>query len=70
MEKVILYEHGCPKCKILKMKLDQKGIQYEDVTDVEIMKSKGFKEAPKLEVDGVVMDFKKAVDWVKEQNNG
>lgn len=67
MEKVILYEHGCPKCKILKMKLDQKGIQYEDVTDVEIMKSKGFKEAPKLEVDGVVMDFKKAVDWVKEK---
>jgi glutaredoxin len=67
MENVILYEHGCPKCKILKMKLDQKGIQYEDVTDVEVMKSKGFKEAPKLEVDGVVMDFKKAVDWVKEQ---
>jgi glutaredoxin len=64
MENVILYEHGCPKCKILKMKLDQKGIQYEDVTDVEVMKSKGFKEAPKLEVDGVVMGFKEAVDWI------
>lgn len=67
MSKVILYEHGCPRCKVLKMKLDQKGVQYEDVTDVEVMKEKGFKEAPKLEVDGVVMDFKDAVDWVKEQ---
>lgn len=67
MSKVILYEHGCPRCKVLKMKLDQKGIQYEDVTDVEVMKDKGFKEAPKLEVDGVVMDFKEAVDWVKER---
>lgn len=67
MSKVILYEHGCPRCKVLKMKLDQKGIQYEDVTDVEVMKDKGFKEAPKLEVDGVIMDFKDAVEWVKEQ---
>lgn len=67
MGKVILYEHGCPKCKILKMKLDQNGIQYETVNDVETMKAKGFKEAPKLEVDGTVMDFKAAVDWIKEQ---
>lgn len=67
MGKVVLYEHGCPRCKVLKMKLDQKGIQYENITDVEIMKSKGFQEAPKLDVDGVIMDFKTAVEWIKEQ---
>lgn len=66
-DKVILYEHGCPRCKVLKMKLDQKGVQYEDVTDVEVMKEKGFKEAPKLEVNGKVMDFKEAVKWIGEQ---
>ena len=66
-ETVILYEHGCPRCKILKMKLDQNGIQYESVNDVEVMKEKGFTEAPKLEVDGVVMGFKDAVDWIKER---
>lgn len=66
-EKVILYEHGCPKCKVLKMKLDQKGIQYEDVTDIEVMKEKGFTEAPKLEVNGVVMSFKEATKWIGEQ---
>ena len=33
----------------------------------EIMKEKGFKEAPKLEVGDVVYGFKEAVDWIKEQ---
>lgn len=66
-EAIILYEHGCPKCKILKMKLDQKGIQYQNITDVELMKSKGFQEAPKLEVNGVVMGFADAMKWVGEK---
>ena len=64
---VVLYEHGCPRCKVLKSKLDQKGIKYEDISDVEVMKSKGFQEAPKLDVNGVVMDFKEAVKWIGEQ---
>lgn len=66
-QKVILYEHGCPNCLRLKSRLDEKGIQYEDVTDIELMKEKGFKSAPKLEVDGVVMDFTAAIKWVKER---
>ena len=66
-ESIILYEHGCPRCRVLKMKLEQKHIGYIDINDVEVMKSKGFKEAPKLEVNGVVMDFKEAVDWIGEQ---
>ena len=64
---IILYEHGCPKCKILKAKLDQKGIEYETINDIDLMREKGFKEAPKLEVNGVVMGFKEAADWIKEQ---
>lgn len=67
MSQIILYEHGCPRCRILKTKLDQKGIKYETNNDIDAMMAKGFKEAPKLEVDGTVMDFKQAVDWVKEQ---
>ena len=66
-EKIVLYEHGCPRCKVLKMKLDQKKIQYETVNDVEEMKAKGFNEAPKLEVDGTIMNFKEAVDWVNRR---
>ena len=67
MGKVILYEHGCPRCKVLKTKLDNSSIQYTTVNDVKVMEAKGFTEAPKLEVDGVVMGFKEAVDWLKGQ---
>ena len=64
---IILYEHGCPKCKVLRTKLDQKNIAYKMVNDIEIMRSKGFVDAPKLEVNGVIMNFKEAVDWIGEQ---
>ena len=67
MGRVILYEHGCPNCSVLKMKLDKSGIEYETVNDVAVMKAKGFQSAPKLEVDGRVMDFKEAVEWLKGQ---
>ena len=66
-KKVVLYEHGCPRCKVLKSKLDKSGIKYENINDIEIMKAKGFNEAPKLEVDGVIMDFHDAVKWIGEQ---
>jgi hypothetical protein len=49
------------------MKLDKSGVEYETINDVEVMKAKGFQSAPKLEVDGVIMDFKQAVEWIKEQ---
>jgi hypothetical protein len=49
------------------MKLDTAKIEYEVVTDIKVMEAKGFKEAPKLEVDGVIMNFKEAIDWLKEQ---
>ena len=68
MGKIIkLYQHGCPNCLRLKQKLDEKGVEYENITDKNLMISLGFKSAPKLEVDGEIMDFKQAMEWVKEQ---
>jgi hypothetical protein len=49
------------------MKLDQKGIVYDTVNDIEAMKAKGFQEAPKLEVDGIIYGFKEAIDWLRGQ---
>lgn len=62
-----LYQHGCPNCMRLKKMLDAKHIQYENITDTNLMREKGFTEAPKLEVNGVVMGFKDAKKWVEEQ---
>ena len=62
-----LYSTGCPKCKVLKMKMDKLGIEYNTISDIDVMQEKGFKEVPKLEVDDVIYDFKEAVDMLKEQ---
>lgn len=64
---VILFSTGCPKCKVLTSKLKQKNISYIENNDVELMQEKGFVTVPKLEVDGVVYDFKEAVEWIGEQ---
>lgn len=66
--KIILYSTGCPKCKILKQKLDEKGITYEVCSDVNIMISKGIKSVPLLEVEEKIMTYIDAVNWIKEQN--
>ena len=64
---VVLYSTKCPQCRVLEMKLKQKGVSYEEINDVELMQEKGFMSAPKLEVDGTVYDFKEAVKWVGGQ---
>jgi hypothetical protein len=52
---------------VLELKLKQKNITYEEVSDMGVMKEKGFKSVPQLEVDGVVYDFKEAVEWIGGQ---
>ena len=37
-----LYTIGCPKCSILEKKLDAAHVNYEKVTDKDIMIEKGF----------------------------
>lgn len=64
---VILYSTGCPKCKVLKAKLDSKEISYDIISDTSVMINKGIETVPVLEADGNVMDFKTAVDWINER---
>ena len=64
---VILYSTGCPKCNVLKAKLDNKNIKYDVVSNVDIIMSKGISTVHVLEIDGQLLEFKKAVDWVNER---
>lgn len=64
---VILFSNNCPKCKILKTKLEQSNIKFEEVNNIEIMVQKGFTTVPILEVNGITYGFKDAVEWIKEQ---
>ena len=63
----IYTSESCPKCKILKEKLNLKGIKYKEIQDLEQLVEKGFNFVPVLEVDNIMMEFSQANKWVNEQ---
>lgn len=63
---IIFYTTGCPKCAILKKKLDSAHIPYELNSDVDEMQALGMTEAPALSVGGNLMGFGEAVRWLSE----
>ena len=66
---IIFYTTGCPKCSVLKKKLDMAHIQYEVCRDTEVMQNKGMSSAPALEVEGQLLNFKEAVEWLRGKVN-
>ncbi len=63
---VTLYTTHCPKCKVLETKLGQKNIEFSVIDEEQVMIDKGFMSAPMLEVDGEIMDFSGAINWLKK----
>ena len=61
-----LYTIDCPKCKVLKSKLDLKNLKYEIITDIDEMKSLGISSLPYLEVDGKLLSFVEAVNYINK----
>ena len=64
---VVFYSTHCPKCSILEKKLKQANIEYTENNDVNVMLAKGMTSAPNLEVDGKLMGFTEAVEWINSQ---
>ena len=61
---VILYSTGCPKCNILISKLQKNKISYKTVTDKDEMIKIGITEVPILKVNGKLLRFSEANDWI------
>lgn len=61
-----LYSNNCPKCIVLKKKLSNKNILYEDCNDLSIIKDKGFTFLPILEVKGVYLNFSQAIEYINK----
>ena len=59
-----LHSNNCPRCIVLKEKLDEKGLEYEIVNNMQELIDLGFKAVPVLEVDGEYMDFGKAIGYL------
>lgn len=64
--KVILYTIGCPNCKTLERMLGRKNIKYEIFDDADKMVELGIKSAPMLSVNGELLNFSKALQWVNK----
>ena len=63
---VKLYSTGCPKCSVLKKKLEQKGVSFIICTNTDEMQSLGINQLPVLSVDDKLLNFAEAIKWVGE----
>ena len=66
MLEIVLFSTGCPKCRILERKLEDKHISYKIVSDVDLMGNLGIQHVPMLKVGETMMDFSEAIRWVNE----
>ena len=57
----------CPKCKILKKKLQEKGIEYKEFSDEDEMQRMGILSVPVMDVDGEQLDFPAAIKYINER---
>ena len=66
---IILYTIDCPNCIILEKKLKAKNINFFRVSDKDTIIAKGFGDSafPILEVDGITMSYKTAIQWINNQ---
>ena len=57
----------CPKCKVLKTKLDKAGIEYQVNENIEDAKALGIKTLPYVQLsDGTLLDFGKAIAFIRD----
>lgn len=68
-KEIILYSTGCPKCKILETKLQNKGIYYTKNTSLNEMARLGFTNVPMLKINDSYLEFGEAVKWVNRQGD-
>lgn len=63
---IVLYSTGCPRCNVLKKKMEASGIPFEVRDDIDEMIEMGIESAPVLVVYDKQMDFTEAVTWLRD----
>lgn len=56
---------NCPRCKVLKAKLLDANIDFQEIGALDAVKA-GLTEVPVLEVDGKRMYFYESLHWIRE----
>lgn len=65
---VIMYTTHCPRCEVLKTKLLNKKIAFEEETSIVKMKELGIDNVPVLNINGTLKNFIEAIKWINEVN--
>lgn len=61
----------CPRCIVLKKKLDAKNVQYEEITDEKVIESYGVDFVPALVLDeDTILDYNASIMWVNSYYGG
>lgn len=68
-DSIILFSNNCPKCQVLKKKLEQKRIPYGVSEDFETLLKNNIETVPVLSVNGKLMEFKDATIWVNNHGD-
>ena len=59
----------CPRCKVVKIKLEQAGMTAEINQDISKMEALGIQQVPMLELDdGSLLDFGKIIAYIAEES--
>ena len=66
MKDIVLFSSDCPKCKVLKQKLDNKKIKYEVSEDFDELITQNLQAVPVLKVNGEYYQFGEAIKVVNE----
>lgn len=66
-ENIILYSTGCPKCEVLKKKLNERNVTYTENNSVDEMIALGITQVPVLSRNGIFMNFMDAVEWINSR---
>ena len=64
---ITLYSTGCSKCQVLEKKMLNDGIEFSISDNIDELIEKGFMSAPILKVDDKFLEFKDAIDWLKNR---
>lgn len=67
---VTLFTTDCPQCNFLEAVLKKKNVPFTVVKGADEILKRGFNSAPILEVDGTLMSFKDAVNWINQKEEG
>ena len=70
-DSIIIYSSpSCPQCRMIKMQLNAKGIEYNEIQDVSTLKSMNISKIPTLKVNNdFFVGAQKIMSWIKEKKD-